>query len=106
MVTKKNPFIEPYDHFEGYKESIEKLKNNPELVEVDKLCYELFHLNEQGRNFMELVQKRYLIPPLAHLNSPNYQLACIWAEGFKDAFRMIKNSVESHSQRIKAETNT
>ena len=37
MTDKKNPLIEPENYFAGYQESIEKMKNNPQLIEWDKL---------------------------------------------------------------------
>jgi hypothetical protein len=102
---KRNPLIEPYDHFKGYQKSIEKLKNNPEYVEFDKMCYELFYLNETGTHFMEFVLETYLLPSLVPKGTPDYAMASVWAEWFKEAFRMIRHGVVSHLQRIKAETN-
>lgn len=99
----KNPYIQPHDYFKGYNESIEKLKNDPTRIEMDKLCYALFHEHELGKKFMELVEERYLMPALAQVGTPDYATRCIWAEGFKEAFRLLKNSVKQHKQRIKSE---
>jgi hypothetical protein len=96
----KNPLLQPEDYFSGYKEKIEALKHNPEVVELDKLCYELFERNEVGKRFLELVRQRYLIPALAKPGTPTYQLDIMWAEGFKDFGRMLISSVISHQQRI------
>ena len=101
---ERNPYLERENYFAGYQESIDKLKNRPDIVSFDKLCYEIFQNNESGRKFMEFVEQRYLIPSLANLQMTNYQQAVIWGEGFKDAFRTIKQAVMSHTQRIKAET--
>jgi len=102
MELKDNPLLKQEDYLSGYRESIENLKNKPELVQFDKFCYELFHMNEMGRKFMELVEERYLIPSMINREANNYQLMVIWADGFKDAFRMIKQNIMSHEQRIKA----
>jgi len=98
-----NPYIDPYNHFTGYDASIEKLKNNPDLYEYGRLCYELFAVNEQGKIFMKKSEDRVLLPSLVHVNSPNFQIACLWAEGYKQAYRDIKLTVESHAQRLKME---
>jgi hypothetical protein len=103
MKLEDNPILKQEDYNSGYKDKIEELKNQPHLVELDKLCYELFYINEIGKKFMEIVETRYLIPPMADRNSPNFSINAVWAEGFKDAFRMLKQFVESHKQRIKAE---
>lgn len=100
-MTKRNPYIEPYDHFSGYNKSIEQFINHPEIVEFDKLCYELFATSETGKKFLSELDKRYLLRPLADPRDPNYSTSCIWAEGFKSALRTLKDSVESHRQRIK-----
>jgi hypothetical protein len=99
----KNKYIEPENYFEGYNDSIKDLKNNPKVIEFDKLCYELFEHQEAGRRFVEMVTERYLIPTIVQ-KGPTYQIDILWQEGFKDAFRMIISSVKSHAQRIKSET--
>ena len=106
MEIKDNPLLQPEDFMAGYRDSIDGLKNNPALVSFDKVCYELFEATEMGRKFMEIVHDRYLVPSIVNRDAPNYQLMVIWADGFKDAFRLIKQSVMSHQQRIKAESNT
>lgn len=105
MNPNDNPFLKPTDYYEGYKENIDKLKDNPLVCEFDKICYELFGILEQGKEFLKVVEKRFLIPALAQRGSPSYAIDCIWADGFKDAFRHIIQCVESHNQRIKAEMN-
>lgn len=103
MDINNNPLIQPEDFLAGYRQKVEALKNNPALFEFDRLCYELFKMNEQGKRFMEIVYERYLIPSLANRDSANYAYMTIWADGFKDAFRMIVQAINSHDQRIKHE---
>jgi len=100
-----NPFLQKENYFEDYQKNIEQLKNNPEIIEFDKLCFELFSHNPAGKRFMELITERYMIPSLAKAGAPTYQIDVLWAEGFKDFGRMLINSVRSHQQRILAGTN-
>jgi hypothetical protein len=102
MELKDNPLLQPEDFLQGYRDSIENLKNNPELISFDKLCYELFEQNELGKKFMQIAEERYLIPSIVNRESSNYKTMVIWADGFKDAFRLIKQGVLSHAQRINA----
>lgn len=104
-MDERNPLLEQENFFQGYQKSIEELKNNPQLIEFDRLCFELFDRNEQGRRFIELVTERYLIPGLAAKGTATYQLDIIWGEGFKDFIRHIISSVKSHQQRILAGKN-
>lgn len=104
-MTEKNPLIEPENFFAGYQESIDKLKNNPQLIEWDRLCFELFEVNPQGKKFLEIVTDRYLIPPLAKPGTATYQLDVMWGEGFKDFGRMLLSAIRTHQHRIKAGNN-
>ena len=100
-----NPILEPEDYFKDYKENINKMRNDPSVIEWDKLVYELFSMNPQGKRFMELVTQRWLIPALAKPGTATYQLDVMWAEGFKDFPRMILMAIQSHDQKIRAEMN-
>lgn len=102
MSEEKNPYIEPENYYAGYQESIDKLKDKPEFVELDKLCHLVFGTPD-GKHLMEELERRYLIPGLCSPNMTNYATMVIYTEGFKDAFRTIKNCITSHDQRIKAE---
>lgn len=102
MELKDNPLLKQEDYLSGYKESIENLKNNPEYVIFDKLCYEVFN-TEMGKALLALIESRYLIPSLVNVQSPTYAIQVIWADGFKDFPRMLINCIKGHEQRIKAE---
>lgn len=97
-----NPILQQENYFKEYQEQIDNLKNNPSVIELDKLCYELFFKNELGKRFIEICKEKYLIPALAKPGTATYQLDILWAEGFKDFPRMLIMGIESHEQRIKA----
>ncbi len=101
-MYENNPLLTPENYFQGYDEKIDELKNNPQILAFDKLCYEVFEHSEAGRKFMELVKERYLIPSMVSKGNPTYQLDVLWQEGFKDFVRMILSCITSHKQRIKA----
>lgn len=100
-----NPFLEHENYFKPYEDKIKELRNNPELIELDKLCFELFAMNPQGKRFMEIATEKYLLYALVQKGNPTYQIDVLWQEGFKDAFRMLLMAVKSHEQRIQAGTN-
>ncbi len=102
MQMQDNPLLQQEDFMKPYQDNIEKLKDKPDALLFEKLCYELFAGNDSGKKFMEIVIERYLIAPLADKSNPNYALMVIWSEGFKDAFRLLRQCVTSHDQRIKA----
>jgi hypothetical protein len=103
MSIDKNPLIQPENYFEGYAKSAEALKNNPEIIEFDKLCYELFEHQEAGRKFIEIITNRYLLAPLGSPGSPTFSQDVMWGEGLRYAFLLLRNSVRAHQQRINAQ---
>jgi len=100
-----NPLLQPENYLEGYQKSIDELKNQPEVVMFDKLCYEVFEATEIGRKFLEFAKERFIIHSQITRGNPTYQLDVIWQEGFRDAYRMILSHVQSHKQRIIAGAN-
>ena len=103
--SEVNPFLIAENYWKPYEEKIQSLKNNPELIEFDKLCFELFEMNPQGKRFMDIAREKYLTHALVQKGTPTYQIDILWQEGFKDAFRMILMSLQSHAQRIKVGNN-
>ncbi len=101
---QNNPILEPENYFENYKKSIDEMRKDPRIIEFDRLCFELFERNEQGKRFMEIVTERYIIPALAKPGTATYQLDVMWGEGFKDFPRMLRMAIQSHNQRILAES--
>lgn len=96
----KNPLLEQENYFKGYDDSVNSLKNRPELLEFDRLCYEIFENTEAGRKFMELVTDRYLLAPACIPGSPTFDKEAMWGEGLRYGFLLLRNSVKSHKQRI------
>lgn len=105
MQEESNPILQQEDYFKPYQENIKDLRNKPEVIEFDKLCYELFEVNPSGKKFLALIKEKYLLMALVQKGTSTYQIDVLWQEGFKDAFRMLVMSVISHQQRILAESN-
>ncbi len=99
-----NPFLEQENYFAAYQQNIDNLKNNPEVIAFDKLCYEVFEHQESGRLFLEEIRRRFFMRSMVSKGAPTYQIDVLWQEGFRDAWMMVINAVMAHKQRIKAET--
>lgn len=97
---EKNPLIEPEDFFAPYREKIEALQNNPQAIEFDKLTYELFTRNEQGKKWLEIMKERYLIPTVMPGTQIPFELGLVWGDGFKECIRRIITSIKAHDQKI------
>ena len=97
---QSNPFLQQENYFSGYDESILEHRNNPEVVAFEKLCYETFEGSEFGKKFLEFAKFRFLINSQIQRGTRTYKTDVIWQEGFRDAYRMILQCVQSHHQRI------
>lgn len=102
---ENNPLLQQENFFQGYADKIEELKNQPEIIEFDKLTFEIFEMTEAGRKWMQIVTENYLIPGLAKPGTPTYQIDVMWWDGFKEFGRTIRNAIKSHQQRIIAGNN-
>ena len=104
MELNENPFLQQENYFDGYQKSIDELKNHPNQIEFDRVCYETFN-TEIGKKFLEIVRERFLIPAIVNREAKNYKDMVIWADGFKDFPRMILQYIQFHEQRIQAGAN-
>lgn len=104
MSEETNPFLQQENYFEGYQEKIAALKHRPDVVELDKLCFLVFH-SEDGKKLLNEFVERYLIPGFVNPQVNNAGEAALFYEGFKEAFRLIRGSIKAHEQRIEAEKN-
>jgi hypothetical protein len=97
-----NPLLERENFFKKYQENIDELKNHPEMLSFQKMCYELFEAYELGRKFMEYVTDNILLKPNADIEKQNYVNKNIWGEGYKAFPLMIRSFIIAHKQQIKA----
>lgn len=97
-----NPLLQPENYHAGYQKKIDELKNQPETIQFQKMCYELFEGLELGRKFMEYVTEQILLKPNADIDKPNFENKNIWGEGFKAFPLMIRSFIAAHNQHIKA----
>lgn len=99
---KENPILQQENYAKQYQQNIDALKNQPHIIELDKLCYEVFEHFEPGKRLLEIAKERWLIPALADKRSPTYKTELVWAEGFKEFIRFVLASIIAHKQRIAA----
>lgn len=99
-MEEQNPFLQQEDYMAPYQKKINELRNKPEVIEWDKLCFELFEINPQGKRWLELVTERYLLPGLCRPGTQTYQIDIIFWDGFKEFARMLLMAIKSHQHRI------
>jgi hypothetical protein len=100
---RKNDLIEPENYLDGYKQSMEEHKGDSDATRLDKLCYQVFNKSPEGKLLLEYLKERFIVPAFVPVGAPSYSEQVIFYEGFKEAYRLIFRSIESHQQRINAE---
>lgn len=105
MANNDNPFIKSEDYWQQYNQKIKELRNHPDVVEFDKKAYYALELNNDGKELLQTLIDRYLTQKLTDVSQPNYRDAVIYFDGFCECIRLLRNSVKTHEQRIKASTN-
>ena len=98
-MSKKNPYLEPTNYMEGYKESFDNFLNSPDRIELDQLMYHVLGKSEDGMKLLQIFKDRMLTAPTPGQLSGNFHHACIYHEGYRSAFRYIIMMVESYKVR-------
>jgi hypothetical protein len=96
-----NPLLQIPDPYEEQRAKQDKL--NKEAIEFQRLCFEVFHMNKDGKALWELIKERYLLRALfapTHLKSSELAL---YYEGFKEALRGLWAQGDIHLRRINGE---
>jgi hypothetical protein len=102
QLEQRNPILEQEDYYKGYNEKIQEMRNKPEVIEFEKLVYELFEMNPQGKRFLELIVEKYLIPRRSQPGTQTFAMDLLWEDGYKSPFREIRDAIRSHQNRIMA----
>ena len=97
---KENPFIEPENYWSQYNESMDKAGSDKSSLEFAKLCFLIFE-NENGKALMKMIDDNILMPNLVPIGTNNYSQVSTYYEGYKEAFRLLKMSIQSHKDYIK-----
>lgn len=91
------------EYWAGYQASIEKAKNDPRIIEFDKLCFEVFGKTEAGKKLLEELRDRYIMASTPGRDMNTYDKSCIYFEGFRDCIRLLMQSTRSYQERREAE---
>lgn len=97
-----NPYIKAPNPYDEYNKNAEKLaKENPEIFEIGRVCYEVFCCNKDGKRLLEILEKRYLHSNLINPAAANASSLALYWSGFCDCIKGFKSYASEHEQRIK-----
>ncbi len=83
--------------FKAYKERAGQ--ENKEMEELQRLCWEVFVGNPNGKRLYEILTEKYLLPAkFSPVDANATNLAFYW-EGFKAAIRGLKDNALVHVRK-------
>lgn len=91
------------DYWAGYQASIDKMRNDPTAIEFDKLCFHVFGITEDGKKLLEIFKEQMIFPSVPTKGYGDMGNACIYYEGYKEAFRQLIHATRNYVIRKQAE---
>lgn len=97
-MHNENPFLKIPDPYEDVKKT--QTDGSKQQLEMMRLCWNVFHLNEDGKELMKIFRERYLTCALVRPDHPQAdQLNMFW-EGFRECIRGFYNLGLQHQQYV------
>ncbi len=104
MDINDNPYIASTNYMAGYQDSIDKIKEDKNVIDVERLCFETFVACKSGKKLINVLTERYINAATPAQLGPNYADACIYFEGFSGALRMLIQGANSYKDRKEHES--
>jgi hypothetical protein len=91
------------DYFRGYQDSIDGMsKDGKEPFEYDRLSYEVFN-SESGSKLLAFYKDSIITGSVPAKLGADYETACVYYEGYREAFRQIVAAVAQYPIRREAQ---
>jgi len=98
--VEHNPILERMseDPFAPQKQQLDAVKQ--ETIQFQRLCYEIFHMSDNGKKLYEMILKKYIIPAKFAPSHPEAANLALYWEGFKEAMRGLYDQGNVHAGRV------
>lgn len=93
-----NPLLKVQDPYENYKNSFADV--NDKNLEFQRLCFEIFHMNPNGKALWQQLLERFIMKQLFDINHPNVKEHSIWWAATKAAYLGLWDQGTIHLNRI------
>jgi hypothetical protein len=101
---KDNPYLKVENPYGDYEKSVKKNlenKHSQDMLKVQRLCYQVFHVGEDGRELYKELENKFLLQSLYNPGQVNVEQFAMYWEGFRDCIRTFKQMCDMHGQMIK-----
>jgi hypothetical protein len=99
---KPNPILEQLNEEPPQIKAHRELQKRQidEVIELQRLCFEIFHMTDMGKKLYQLLLNKMIIPAKFSPTDANAPHLAIYWSGFKDALRGLHEHGEEHQRRI------
>jgi hypothetical protein len=98
VVNEHIEVPDPYKDYNKYVDSM--LKNNPEMAEMGRLCYEIFMQNKDGQLLLKSLEERYIYVSHVNPKDTSAPTTALYWSGFTDCIKGLKMYATEHKKRI------
>ncbi len=102
-MSNDNPLLQPENYYEGYNDSIKQNSTQSESIELDKLCFHVFGMSEDGLKLMQILKDRFIYCSTPCSLNANFETSAVYYEGYREAFRQLIAAVENYKMRMEYE---
>ena len=96
-----NPILEAMAGTDPYANVREKVDEGlKQLIELQRLCYEVFQVSDNGKKLYEIIREKFIIPARFSPTDPSSADLALYWEGFKEAMRGLWDQGCMHKKRI------
>src|SRR5690554_1159553 len=103
MNKETNPYLIPENYLDEFYTNLRVAQDKANIKPLDKLCFDVFKKSESGVELLTIFKEKFLTSRVNSKIGDNYHFACIYHEGYRDAFRYIIGLCESYEKRKKFE---
>lgn len=69
-------------------------------LEMQRLCYEIFFVNTDGKMLYENLVQEILLNTTIDMSKPQPEQAAIYLEGMRKVVKMLRDHAKAHKERI------
>lgn len=104
-LLERNPYEEDEDIARLNKKLYELHKQQEDAeIEFQRLCYEVFFRNEDGKALYEILKERHLLTTKVDPSHAKSEMMAIYYAGFNAALIGLHTHGKIHQQRISGQT--
>jgi len=92
------PNENPYDAYQKSIDNSLQAKHAAEMLKIQRLCYQVFMLHNEGKELLQELENTFLIKQLWNPLTEHAERMAMYWEGFRDCIRSFRQMIDAHTQ--------